>query len=111
MTELRLDTEEGALILDEFIDSASTIAVGAPAHLDEPTLAFIARIQKAANERVRDAEERAQRAAADATHEAVELIAADFDDIQASGRGLLMPPGSAAARVRSMAALLTRRAA
>jgi hypothetical protein len=109
---IRLDTVDGQIpVLDEFIDNFGTIPVGVPEHLDEPTLAFIARIQKAANERVREADQRAQRAAADAVHETTERIAADFDDIQASGRGLLMPPGSAAARVRSMAALLIRRAA
>jgi hypothetical protein len=102
---LRLDTVNGIVPVEDEFDDQGTSPIGVPAHLDEETLAFVARIQKEANRRVRDAQLQAQRAAADASHETAERIAADFDAIQAGipGRGLLMAPGAAAARVRSLA--------
>jgi hypothetical protein len=97
---IRLPTED-AIVMDAFDDDLATEAASVPSRLDEQTLAFIARIQRVANERIRDAEARARSAKAAAESETAERIAADFDAIQAK-RGVLMAPAAAAARVRSL---------
>jgi protein-disulfide isomerase-like protein with CxxC motif len=102
MPEIRIPTDAGGVVVDTFDDDPATEAVDAPSHLDERTLAFLARVQRKANERIRDAEQRAQRVAAAAEHETKERIAADLESM-GSGRALLMAPGAAAARVRSLA--------
>jgi hypothetical protein len=102
MPEIRIPTDAGGVVVDSFDDDPATEAVSVPSHLDEPTLAVIARVQHAANRRVRDAEQRAMRAAAAAEHETKERIAADLEAM-GGGRALLMAPGAAAARVRSLA--------
>jgi hypothetical protein len=99
---LRLETESGAIVVDSFDDAAETDVIGAPSHLDERTLAFLQRITVAANERVRDANSRAQRAAADATHEAVEKIAAHFE-AKNRGRGCHVPSGVVVDEIRGLA--------
>ena len=104
MTDLPDDVAAGSMILDDFLESSSTL-IEIPPDLSPEALTYIAKVQADA-----------RRAVADAEFRLIETIAADFDRLQAGyvcrggvAKGLLMAPGAAAARVRSMAAL--RRAA
>jgi hypothetical protein len=97
----RLDTCDSAIVMDAFDDDLATEAASIPSRLDEQTLAFIARIQRVANERIRDAEARAQKAAAAAEHETKERVAAHFESMN-GGKGCHVPSGRAAAEVRAM---------
>jgi hypothetical protein len=85
------DTADGAVIVDSFDDEQATEATSVPPRLDEATIALIAKVQADA-----------RRAVADAEHATAERIAADFEALAAT-RSLLMAPGAAAARVRSLA--------
>jgi hypothetical protein len=102
MPEFRIPTDAGGVVVDSFDDEPETEAVSVPSHLDEPTLAFIAHVQRSANRRIRDAEARARAAASAAENETKERIAADLESM-GGGRAVLIAPGAAAARVRSLA--------
>jgi hypothetical protein len=91
MPDISIPTAGGAEVVDSFDDDDNTSATDVPPHLDEETLAFVAKIQA-----------EARRAVADAEHATAERIAADFERM-AKERSVLMAPGAAAARVRSLA--------
>lgn len=89
ITQVAIPTANGIEVVDTFDDVAPvTNVTDVPPHLDEPTLAYLAQVEKAWIARVEEA-----RVETEAS------IVADFEAM-AKKRNVLMPPGAAAAHVR-----------
>ena len=102
MPEIRIPTDDGgAVVVDAFDDESATAAIAVPAHLDEPTLAFLAEVSRRANEQIQEARRLAAKAGAAAEHEVRERLAAHFES-KAGGRSCLVPSHVAAAEARSL---------